>query len=103
MMGKSINPALYTWVVIKCITVEVAELRGVPLEGGASEGYSNVSFDKGSISESHQALKILHKEDDILIVHIFFYQYYLTFFVYSIEMGFEVAQIGLIPPFYCDF
>lgn len=30
-MRESINSAIHTWVVIKCVAIEVAEFRGVPL------------------------------------------------------------------------
>lgn len=70
-MGESINPTLYAWVIIKRVTVEVAELKSVPFEGGASEGCGNIDLHEGSASEGHKALKMLHKEDDVPVIHVF--------------------------------
>ena len=44
-MREGINPVFHVWVVIDRVVVEVAELRGVPLESGALEGCGNVGFD----------------------------------------------------------
>lgn len=90
-MEEDINLVLHAWVIIERIAVEVAKLKDVPLESGASEGYGNVGFDKDNISESYEALKMLHKEDNIFIVYIFSYWHYLTFSVYPIEMEVKVA------------
>lgn len=91
MIGESINPALYTRVIIERVVVKVAELRGVPLKDGALERCGNVSSDKGSVSEGHKALKTLHKEADIPVIYVFFYQYYFTLSIYSIEVGVKIA------------
>lgn len=53
--------------------VEVAELRGISLQNRALERCGNIDLDKGNASESYKALKILYKEDDIFIIHVFFY------------------------------
>ncbi len=97
-MGEGINPTLYAQVVIECVVVEVAELRGVPFKSGALEGCSNIGFDKNSTSESHEGLKTVHKEDDVPVVYIFSYRHYLTISECSIEVGVEVAQVGLALP-----
>ena len=34
-MKEYINPALYARVIIECIAVKAAELRGIPFQGGA--------------------------------------------------------------------
>lgn len=102
-MGEGINSALHAWVVIERVAVKVAELRVVPLEGGVSEKCGNIGLDECSTLKSHEALKTLHKEDDIPIVHVFSYRHYRTFSVCSIKVGVEVAQVGLIPPFCCSF
>lgn len=72
-MKEGINLALYAWVVIECIAAEVAELRSVPLESRVSEGCGNVGLDKGSALGGYKALKILHKENNIPVVHVFSY------------------------------
>lgn len=69
-MREDINPALHARVIIERVAVEVAELRDVPLKGKASERCGHVSFDEGNVSESHKALKTLHKEDDVSVVHV---------------------------------
>lgn len=33
MVGKGIDLALYTWVVVKGIAVDIIEFRGIPLKG----------------------------------------------------------------------
>ena len=73
-MEESINPALYARVVIERIAVEVTKLGSVPFEDGASERCGNIGFDKDSASEGYEALKTLHKEDDVLVVYVFSYQ-----------------------------
>ena len=98
-MGECINPAFHTRVVIERVAVEVTEFRGVPLWSGASKGCSDVGFDEGSATESDEALKTLHKQDDVPIVYVFSYQDYFTFSVCSVKVGVEVSQVGLIPPF----
>lgn len=90
-MKKSINPVLYTWVIIERIAVEVIELRGVPLKGRALDRYGDVGLDKGDALESDEVLETLHKEYDIPIVYVFLYQYYLTLPVYPIEVGVKVS------------
>ena len=97
-MGEGINLVLYARVVIGRVAVEVAELKGILLKGGALERCGNVGVDEGSASEGHEALKTLHKKDNVLVVHVFLYLYYLTFSVCSIKVGVEVAQVGLILP-----
>ena len=99
MMGECINPALHARVVIERVAIEITELRGVPLHGGALEGYGNVGFDKGSVLDGDKALKTLHKEDNILIVNVLSYQDYLTFSMCPIKVGVNVSQVGLIPSF----
>lgn len=101
IMGEGINPTLHTWVVIKHVTVDVAEPRDILVEGGASEKGGNVGLDKGSALESPEALKMLYKEDNVTIIHVFSYRHYLTFSVCPIEMGVKIAQVGLIPLFCC--
>lgn len=66
-------------------------------------GCSDVGLDEGGASESDEVLETLHKEHDVLIVHVFLYQYYLTLPVYLIEVEVEVSQVCLIPPFCCGF
>lgn len=44
----------------------------------------------------YKALKALYKEHNILVVYVFLYQYYFTFSVCLVEVGVEVAQVGLI-------
>lgn len=73
MIGECINLALYVRVVIEYVTVEVTELKGIPLQGGALKRCSNVGFDKNSILESNKALKMLHKHNDVPIVYVLFY------------------------------
>lgn len=72
-MGESINPAFYTRVVIERVAVKVAELRGILFEGRVLKGCGNVGLDQDSASEGHEALKTLHKEDDVPVVHVFPY------------------------------
>ena len=90
-MWESINLVFHAWIVIERIVVKVAELRGVPLQIGALERYSNVGFHKSSVSKSDKALNMLYKEHNIPIVQTFFYQNHLPFFICSIEMGVKVA------------
>lgn len=98
-MEEGINLAFHAQVVIKRVAVKVSELRDVSLEGGASERCDNVGFDKSSASKSHKALKTLHEDDHVPVIHVFSYQHYLTFSVYPNEVGVKVAQVGLILPF----
>lgn len=72
-MGEGINQALHARVVIERITVKVAELKDIPLEGRASGRCDNVGLNEGSASEGHEALKTLHEENDIFLVHVFLY------------------------------
>lgn len=65
------------------------------------EGCSNVGLDKSSASESDEALKTLHKEHNVPIVYVFPHRNYLTFSVCPVEVGVNVAQVGLISPLYC--
>lgn len=90
-MKKSINPVLYTWVIIERIAIEVIELRGVSLKGRALDRYGDIGLDKGDALESDEVLETLHKEYDIPIVYVFLYQYYLTLPVYHIEVGVKVS------------
>lgn len=96
IIGESINPAFPTWVVIERIAVEVAEFKDVQLEGGILEKCSNIGFHEGNASESDEALKTLYKKYDVLIVYVFSYQNHLTLVVCPIELGVEVAQVGLV-------
>ena len=100
---KDINPALHAWVVIECVAVKVTKLRGVLLKSGVLEWYGNIGFNKDSASESHKTLKMLHKIINIPIKYVFSYWYYLAFFICFIKVGVELAQVGLILSFYCDF
>lgn len=60
-MGEGVDLALYAWVVIEGIAVKVAELKGIPLQDGASKRYDNVGFHKNSSLEGDQALETLDK------------------------------------------
>ncbi len=97
-MGEGVDPAFHAQVVIEGIAVKVAKFRGVPLQDRALKGCSNVGFDKSRSLEGYQALKMLDKEHYIPVINIFIHRHYLTFPVRSIEVGIEVAQVGLIPP-----
>lgn len=72
-MRESINPAFYVWIIIKHIAIKIAKLRGISLESKVLGRYGNIGFDKGSVSKSYKALKILYKEDNVPIIHVFFY------------------------------
>lgn len=85
------NSALHTWVIIGRVMVKLTKLRDIPFQDRALEGYNNVGLDKGSISESDQALKMVYKDYNISIIYIFSYQNYLTFFICSIKVGVKVA------------
>lgn len=98
-MREGVDLAFHAQVVVEGIAVEVAELRGVPFQGGTSEWCSNVGFHEGGILKCDKALKMLYKEHDISIIDVFSYQNYLAFSVCPIEVGVEIAQIGLILPF----
>ncbi len=95
-MGEGIDPAFHARVVVEGIAVEVAELRGVPLQGGASKRCGNVGFDKGRSLEGYQALKTLDEEHYVPVINVFAHQYYLTLSMRSIEVGVKVAQVGLV-------
>ena len=97
-MGENVNPALHARVVIERVVVKVAQFWRVPLQGGASQGRGDVGLDEGSSSESHQALKVLHKKHDIPVVYILPYWDYLTFSIRPIEVKVDVAQVGLVLP-----
>lgn len=58
IIGECINPALYAWIIIERVTVEIAGFRDVLLYGRVLERYGNISFDKGSASEGDEALKM---------------------------------------------
>lgn len=73
IMGEGINPAFYARIVIGYVAVEVTEFRGRSLKSRALEGCGNVCFDKSSTLESHETLKMLHKEDDVPMIHVFSY------------------------------
>ncbi len=99
-MGEGVDPAFHAWVIIEGIAVEVAELRDVPLQGGASKGCGNVGFDKDRFLEDYSALKTLDKEHYVPVINAFAHRHYLTFSVRPIEVGVKVAQVDLILPFY---
>lgn len=101
-MEKSINSAFLVWVVIERVTIKLAKLRDVPLQGGVLDKCDNVGFDKGSVSKNYEVLKTLHKKHDVSMVYVFSYQNYLTLSVCSIKVGVEVSQIGLILSLRCD-
>ncbi len=90
-MEKGIDLVFHARVVIKGIAVEVAELRGIPLQGGALKGCGNVGFDKGRFLEGYQALKTLDEKHYVPVINVFAHQYYLTLSVHSIEVGVKVA------------
>ena len=100
-MGEGVDPALYSRVVVEGVAVEVAEFRGVPLQGGASEGRGNVGFYKGSPLEGDQALKTLDKQHHVPVVNILANQHYFALAIGSIKVGVEVAQVGLILSLCC--
>lgn len=64
------------------------------------EKCSDVGFDEGSALESDEALKMLYKEYDVLIVHVFSYQNYLPLVVWPIKLRVEIAQVGLVLSLY---
>lgn len=41
--------------------VKIIKLKGIPLKGGASNRYNNISFYKSSFFEDDQVLKTLEK------------------------------------------
>lgn len=100
-MGERINPVFYANIVIERITVKVAEIKDVPLQGKAWERCSNIGFDKGNTSESDKALKMLHKKHNVSIVYVFSHQNYLILSVCSVKIRVEVAQIVLFPSLSC--
>lgn len=102
-MGEGIDLTFHAQVIIEGIAIEVAELKGIPLQDGASKGCGNVDFDKDRSLEDYQALKALNEEHYVLVINIFVYQYYLTFSVHSIKIGVKVAQIGLVLSLRQDF
>ena len=72
-MRKSFNLAFYIWVILEQIAVKVAEFRVVLLEDGAFEWHNDVGFYKDTALENNKTLKMLNKEHDISIIHVFFY------------------------------
>lgn len=50
---EGVDSAFHAQVVVKGIAVEVAELKAVPLQSGASKGCGNVGFDKSRSFEGY--------------------------------------------------
>lgn len=90
-MEECINLVFHAWVVIKCVAIEVAELKGIPLQGGALKRCGNVGLDKGSASKDDEALKTLYKEHNIPIIHVSIYQNYFIFSVYPIKVRIKIT------------
>ena len=101
-MGEGIDPALHSRVVVEDVAIKVAEFKGIPLQSGASEGRGDVGFYKGSSLESDQALETLDKQHYVPVVNVLANGYYFAFAMSSIEVGVEVAQVGLILSLCCD-
>lgn len=98
VMEEGVDPAFHARVVVEGIAIEVAELRGLPLQGGASKGCGNVGLDKGRFLESYQALKTLDKEYYVSVINLFAHRHYLTFPMCPVKIRVKVAQVGLILP-----
>lgn len=52
-MGEDVDLVFHAWVIVEGIVVEIAEFRGLPLQGRASKGYDNVDFDKSYSLEGY--------------------------------------------------
>lgn len=102
-MKEDINLAFYAWVVVQYIAVKVAKLRGIPFQNRTLEQCCNIRFYQNSALKGDKTLEMLHKEHDVLIVYILIYQNYFAFIISFIKVGVEVAQVGLISPFYQRF
>lgn len=91
IIEHSINLALHTWIVVEHIAVKVTEFKYVLFKGRTLEKCSNVGLNKGCGSEGHKVLKMMYKEHNVPIVHVFFYRYYLSLSICYIEVRVEVS------------
>lgn len=93
MIGKGVDPAFYTRVVVEGVAVEVAEFKSIPLKGRALKRRGNASFHKNSPLKDNQVLGTLDKQHHVLIVNVLTNQYYLAFTMHFIEMRVKIAKI----------
>lgn len=99
MIEKDVDPALHAQVVVEGVAVEIAELRGVPFQGKATEWSGYVGFHQASPSEYDETLYLLDEQDHIPIVYFFSYRYNLPISVCSIKVWVKISKLGLILSF----
>lgn len=102
-MREDIDPALHSRVIVEGVAVKVDEFRDIPLHDGALKERGDVGFYKGSRLEADQALETLDKQHHVFVVNILANRHYFAFAMGSIEVGVEVAQVGLILYLCCGF
>lgn len=73
--------------------IKVAELRDVPLQGGALKECGNVDFYKSSLPEGGQALEMLDEYYHVLVVNVLTNQHYFALAICFIEIKVKIAMI----------